>query len=247
MAEGSGDRVVVVPARGGSRRVPRKNVRLLDGRPLVAWAVATARAVAGVDRVVVSTDDVEVAEAARAAGAEVPFLRSADLSDDHTPLVPVIADAADRLGLPDDTLVCCLYATAVGLLPEDLERAAGLLADSDAPYAVGVVRYPHPVQRALSMDSSGRIALVEPDLALVRTQDLPERWHDAGQFVWGRAGAWRAGRPVLTAALGVELPSWRVVDLDTEEDWARAELVHARITERRLGYPASDVDPKDRA
>jgi N-acylneuraminate cytidylyltransferase len=247
VAEDSGARVVVIPARGGSKRVPRKNVRPLAGRPLVEYAIRTSLAAHDVERVVVSTDDAEVAEVALAAGAEVPFLRSADLSDDHTPLVPVVADSVERLGLSDETLVCCVYATAIGLLATDLDRGADLLAGSDLPYAVGVVRYPHPVQRALSMDGSGRVALVEPELALVRTQDLPVRWHDAGQFVWGRAHAWRAGRPVLTAALGVELPSWRVVDLDTEDDWARAEQVRARLAGSGLGYPAADVDPKDPA
>ncbi len=238
-------RVAVIPARGGSTRVPRKNVRLLSGRPLVAWAVLTALAAQAVDRVVVSTDDDEIAEAALAAGAEVPFRRAPELSDDHTPLVPVIADAVARLGLDRDDAVCCVYPTAVGLLPEDLDAGAALLDASEASYVVGVVRYGHPVQRALAMDDAGLLGMVDPDLALVRTQDLPPRWHDAGQLVWGRAGAWADQVPVLTAARGLELPAWRTIDIDTEDDWARAELLRPLIAVERLGYPASDPEPAD--
>ena len=247
MAQASPVRVAVIPARGGSKRVPRKNVRLLGGRPLVAWAVRTALAATSVDRVVVTTDDDEVAESARAAGAEVPFRRAPELSDDHTPLVPVIADAVARLGLGRDAAVCCVYPTAVGLLPQDLDAGAALLDESAASYVVGVVRYSHPVQRALAMDDAGLLDMVDPDLALVRTQDLPARWHDAGQLVWGRAGAWLDQTPVLTAARGLELPAWRAVDLDTEDDWARAELLRPLIAVERLGYPASDSETKDPA
>lgn len=240
MSEPSRVRVAVIPARGGSKRVPRKNVRPLGGRPLVAWAVLTALAAHRVDRVVVSTDDAEVAAAAREAGAEVPFVRPADLSDDHTPLVPVIADAIGRLDLDRDDAVCCVYPTAIGLLPEDLDAGCALLDEPGPPYVVGVVPYPHPVQRALAMDATGQLSMVDPDLALVRTQDLPPRWHDAGQFVWGRASAWLDRTPVLTAARGLELPAWRAIDLDTEDDWARAELLRPLIAVERLGYPASD-------
>ncbi len=245
MAEPRAVRVAVIPARGGSKRVPRKNVRPLAGRPLVAWAVGTALAARSIDRVVVSTDDPEVAEAATAAGAEVPFVRSADLSDDHTPLVPVVADAVERLGLDRAAAVCCVYPTAVGLLAADIDAGAAALADTEAAYVVGVVRYPHPIQRALAVADGGRLRMLEPDLALVRTQDLPARWHDAGQFVWGRAAAWLDRVPVLSDASGVELPGWRAIDLDTEDDWARAELLRPLIAVERLGYPAADAEPKD--
>ena len=247
MTQAGRARVAVIPARGGSKRVPRKNVRLMSGRPLVAWAVLTALSAHHVDRVVVSTDDAEVAEAALAAGAEVPFVRSADLSDDHTPLVPVVADAVERLGLDRDDAVCCIYPTAIGLLPEDIDAGAVLLDETAASYVVGVVRYGHPVQRALAQGDDGLLEMVDPSLALVRTQDLPPRWHDAGQLVWGRAGAWLDRTPVLTAARGLELPAWRAIDLDTEDDWVRAELLRPLIAVERLGYPASDPEPEETA
>ena len=228
--------VAVIPARGGSKRVPRKNVRRIDGRPLVSWAVETCQRAGLFDRIVVSTDDDEIADIAVSAGAEVPFRRSANLSDDTTPLVPVIADALARLRPASGTLCCCVYPTALGLDPADLVAARTLLSgQSDLPYVVGVVPYPHPVQRALVRDSSGALSLVDPEHALTRTQDLEARWHDAGQFVWGRADAWLAGTAVLTHALGYPLPSWRAIDLDTEDDWQRAELLHALLRQRPLG------------
>ena len=246
MADPSPVRVAVIPARGGSKRVPRKNVRLLGGRPLVALAVQTALAARSIDRVVVSTDDPEVADAARSAGAEVPFVRVAGLSDDHTPLVPVVADAVERLGLDRADEVCCVYPTAVGLLPADLDAGAARLAATSASYVIGVVRYPHPVQRALALADDGRVTMTDPDLALARTQDLPPRWHDAGQFVWGRAAAWLDRVPVLTDACGLELPGWRAIDLDTEDDWTRAELLRPLISVERLDYPALGPERPDR-
>lgn len=188
------------------------------------------------DRIVVSTDDDAVARAAEEAGAEVPFRRTPALSDDHTPLVPVIADTVQRLGVAADDLVCCVYPTAIGLSPTDLTSAGLLLGEQAAhPYVVGVVAYPHPIQRALSRDESGSLAMVHPEYASTRTQDLDERWHDAGQFVWGRAEAWTSGLSVLPHSIGYVLPAWRSIDLDTEEDWVRAELIHRLLLPGALG------------
>lgn len=233
----SGARVAVIPARGGSKRVPRKNVRTLDGRPLIAWTIDTCLASSCFDRVVVSTDDAEVADIASTSGAEVPFLRDASISDDHTPLAPVMADAVRRLELDSTDAVCCVYPTSIGLQPGDLRAGAELLAEDGSPYVVAVVRYAHPIQRALVLADDGTLTMADPALALTRTQDLEPRWHDAGQFVWGRAAAWLDETPVLTAARGIEIPAWRVVDLDTEDDWARAELVHELVRAELRGSP----------
>lgn len=231
-------RVAVIPARGGSKRIPRKNVRPLGGRPLIAWAIETCLASALFDDVIVSTDDDEVADIALAAGARVPFTRPASLSDDSTPLVPVMAHALRTLreqGVAAGA-ACCVYPTAVTLAAEDLDAGWRLLATSEpVPYSVGVVRYGHPIQRALAMDADARLEMAYPDTVATRTQDLPPRWHDAGQFVWGWTDAWIDEVPVLSHAVGVELPAWRVVDLDTEDDWTRAEVIHEVLRSRRLG------------
>jgi N-acylneuraminate cytidylyltransferase len=237
VTKASGLRVAVIPARGGSKRVPRKNVRQLDGRPLTAWAIDVCQRAEVFDRILVSTDDDEVAAIAVAAGAEVPFVRPAELSDDHTALVPVIAHTLEHIGVSatDDVAACCVYPTAVGLDPVDLGAAWREFSANEYPYLTGVVRYGHPIQRALARAEDGGLSMVDPSQALTRTQDLEPRWHDAGQFVWGRAEAWLTGVAVLTNAAGYELPVWRTVDLDTEEDWLRAELIHPLIRASALG------------
>lgn len=237
MVEAPCERIAIIPARGGSKRVPRKNVRELGGRPLVAWAIDTCLRTGVFDRMVVSTDDDEVARVARDAGAEVPFIRSADLSDDHTTLVPVVADALERLGVPssEHANVCCVYPTAIGLEPDDLVGAGRMLETQDLPYVIGVVRYGHPIQRALARDATGSLTMIEPEHVRTRTQDLIPRWFDAGQFVWGRAAAWATHTDVLGNATGYEMPGWRAVDLDTEDDWRRAQLLLPLIHGQALG------------
>jgi pseudaminic acid cytidylyltransferase len=219
--------VCVIPARGGSRRIPRKNIRPFHGRPMIGWSIAAARASGAFERIVVSTDDAEIASIAQAEGAEVPFLRPADLANDHAATVPVIAHAVQALGLAAETPVCCLYATAPFLQAEDLAEGARLLAQG-ARYAMAVTRFDYPIQRALRRASDGAVEMMDPAQMLVRSQDLEPAWHDAGQFYWALAATWVAGTPVFAAgAKGVALPSWRVIDIDTPEDWTRAEALFA--------------------
>lgn len=217
--------VCVIPARGGSKRIPRKNIRDFHGRPMIGWSIAGARASGLFDRIVVSTDDPAIADVAMAEGAEVPFLRPADLANDHAATGPVIAHAVQALGLAAETAVCCLYATAPFVRAEDLAQGARFLAEG-ATFAMAVTRFDYPVQRALRRSAEGQVEMMDPAQMLVRSQDLEPAWHDAGQFYWGRAASWTAGLPIFGAgARGVALPSWRVVDIDTPDDWTRAEAL----------------------
>lgn len=218
----------VIPARGGSKRIPRKNIRAFHGRPMIGWSIAAARAAGIFDRIVVSTDDPEIAAVAQAEGAEVPFLRPADLSGDHAATVPVIAHAVSALGVQPSLPVCCLYATAPFVQAADLAEGARLLAEG-ASYAMAVTRYDYPIQRALRRDpADGSVRMIDPAQMLVRSQDLEPAWHDAGQFYWALAATWTAGAPVFgPGARGVALPAFRVVDIDTSEDWTRAEALFA--------------------
>ena len=221
--------VAVIPARGGSKRIPRKNIRPMNGRPLIAWAIDTVLTSAEFSDVVVSTDDDEIAEIARTLGASVPFARPAELSDDSASTVSVVAHAVGHLqgqGHEFD-LVCCIYPAAILVTADDLRGARAALLASSHDYASTVVRFGHPIQRALDLGADGALRFVDPEAAAQRTQDLPPRWHDAGQFYWGRAGAWRQATPILPNAVGYELPSHRAVDIDTEDDWQRAERLQA--------------------
>lgn len=222
-------RVCVIPARGGSRRIPRKNVALFHGRPMIGWSIAAARASGLFGRIVVSTDDAEIAAVALAEGAEIPFMRPADLAGDHTPTVPVIAHAVQALGLGAETPVCCLYATAPLVQAADLAAAAALL--EGATYVMAVTTFPFPIQRALRRDAAGNVSMFHPEHMATRSQDLEEAWHDAGQFYWAQAGTWAAGTPVFgPGARGLPLPRHRVQDIDTPEDWARAEALFKVLT-----------------
>lgn len=219
-------KLAVIPARGGSKRVPRKNIRPFCGKPMLAWSVEAAQASGCFDRVVVSTDDAEVAQAARAAGAEVPFTRPAELSDDHVGTLPVVRHAIEQeaaAGSPPD-LVCCIYATAPFLRGEDIRRGLEMLTDSGADFAFSVTKYPSPIQRAICIDAAGRVAMFNPEHFETRSQDLVEAYHDAGQFYWGRTAAWRSANTLFgPTSAAVVLPSYRVQDIDTSDDWARAE------------------------
>ncbi|MFZ1340435.1 MAG: pseudaminic acid cytidylyltransferase [Paracoccaceae bacterium] len=215
----------VIPARGGSKRIPRKNIRPFHGRPIIGWSIEVARDSGLFGRIVVSTDDPEIAEIASAAGAEVPFVRPADLATDQAATVPVIAQAVAALAVAPDTPVCCLYATAPFLRADDLAEGLRLL-QAGASYAMAVTRFDYPIQRALRRGADGAVAMMDPALMQVRSQDLEPAWHDAGQFYWARAATWAAEVPVFgPGAHGVALPSHRVVDIDTEDDWTRAEAL----------------------
>ncbi|WP_131110556.1 pseudaminic acid cytidylyltransferase [Sulfuricystis thermophila] len=219
-------RLAVIPARGGSKRIPRKNIRPFAGLPIIAWSIRAAIESRCFDRILVSTDDEEIAAVARAFGAETPFLRPRELADDHTGTIPVVAHAIDwqnEQSMPA-TEVCCIYATAPFVRAEDLQRGLQVLQESGAEYAFSVTTYPFPIQRAIRITADGRVEMLQPEHFHSRSQDLEEAWHDAGQFYWGRAAAWLAGKPLFSHdAAPVPLPRHRVQDIDTLEDWERAE------------------------
>ena len=214
--------VAVIPARSGSKRIPDKNIRPFAGKPLISYSVQAAIESGVFDKVVVSTDSDKIAEIAISYGAEVPFVRPAELSDDYTPLIPVVRHAIDTLGLKDGH-VCCILATAPFIQAEDLRNSFGQLTEhSDANFVVPVTTYSFPIQRAFKEDD-GYLALVDPEHQMTRSQDLPERYHDAGQFYWGTVEAFQNNPWVVSRSLPYQIPRWRVQDIDTLEDWESAE------------------------
>ena len=219
-------KIAIIPARGGSKRIPRKNIKTFCGKPMIAWSIEAALTSGCFDKVVVSTDDEEIAAVAKQWGADVPFMRPAALSDDYTGTLPVIAHAIqwfnDNVAHVD--FACCLYATAPFVQADDLQRGLGTLVDTDAEYAFSVTSYPFPIQRAIKVTSDNRIEMFNPEFFNTRSQDLEEAWHDAGQFYWGKADAWLNESPIFSLCSSpVPLPRHRVQDIDTPEDWVRAE------------------------
>lgn len=221
-------KLAIIPARGGSKRIPRKNIKPFCGKPMIAWSIEAALASGSFDRIIVSTDDAEIAAVARTHGAEVPFTRPSELSDDHTGTIPVIAHAIDWMNQhhgPID-LACCIYATAPFVTAADIQRGLHTLLEADSDYAFSVTSYAFPIQRAIRITADHRVEMFNAEHFNTRSQDLEEAWHDAGQFYWGRSAAWLVGTALFSrAAVPVPLPRYRVQDIDSPEDWIRAEYM----------------------
>jgi pseudaminic acid cytidylyltransferase len=220
-------KIAVIPARGGSKRIPRKNIKPFAGKPMISHAIGAAKACGLFERIVVTTDDSEIGEIARSYGAETPFLRPAELADDHTPTVPVIAHAIQACrGLGWDVEhVCCIYPGVPFIRTEDLVAAFDLRVTSGADYSFPIAEFPAAIQRALRRDGDGRTRSFCPEHELTRTQDLEPAFYDAGQFYWGSAQAWLANNRIHRSGVGLVIPAWRVVDIDTPDDWERAQLM----------------------
>jgi len=221
-------KLAVIPARGGSKRIPRKNIKSFYGKPIIAWSIEAAQASGCFDRIIVSTDDPEIANVARAHGAEIPFIRPSDLSDDHTGTIPVVAHAVDWVSQHYGAvqLACCLYATAPFVRAEDLRKGLELLLQSDAQYAFTVTNFAAPLERAFRFTEQRRIEMFNPEQFNTRSQDLEVTYHDAGQFYWGRAEAWSSIMPLFSKnSTPLVIPRYRVQDIDCIDDWTRAELM----------------------
>ncbi|HZJ96523.1 MAG TPA: pseudaminic acid cytidylyltransferase [Oligella sp.] len=219
-------RVAIIPARGGSKRIPRKNIKEFCGKPMIAWSIEAAQKSNCFDRIIVSTDDEEIADVAKQYGAEVPFVRPAELSDDYAGTVPVIKHAIEWFVAHGEVprLVCCLYATAPFVSAADIRAGLQKLEEQDAAYAFSVTSYAFPIQRAIKISSNERVEMFAPEHFNTRSQDLEEAYHDAGQFYWGKAEAWTTEEMIFgPESVPVILPRHRVQDIDAPEDWMRAE------------------------
>lgn len=231
-------RIAVIPARGGSRRIPRKNVRPFCGRPMIGWTIETARTSDLFDRVLVSTDDSEIAAIAAEWGGECPFVRPAALADDHATTTDVVAhatrwalDAGWRLDA-----VCCLYATAPFLDAQDVRRGLAALDSGEWAYAIAVAEFDSPIFRAFTQRADGGLEMFFPERVDARSQDLPRALHDAAQFYWGRPAAWLEGRRVFDRwTVPIVIPRWRVQDIDGPDDWQRAEMLFRQLRGEVVG------------
>ncbi len=220
--------IAVIPARGGSKRIPRKNILEFAGKPMISWSIEAALRSKCFDHVVVSTDDEEIASVARICGAEVPFYRPKDLADDHTPTAPVIAHSVEWFegnGIPV-TNACCIYATAPFVESNDILSGLSIISSQSVDFVFPVTSYPYPIQRALRTGPRDQVEMIYPDQRLSRSQDLEDSFHDAGQFYWGTSTAWKMNDSIFTSlSLAIKIPRHRVQDIDTLEDLRRAEIM----------------------
>ncbi len=229
--------IAIIPARGGSKRIPRKNIREFCGQPMITYSIKAALETGLFDRVIVSTDDLEIAQVSNAFGAETPFLRPAELSDDYTGTAAVVRHTIkwmNKKNTPVD-VVCCLYATVPFVQIKYLKQGYNFLINSGKKYAFSVTTFPFPIQRALKIRPDGSLVPFQPECIPMRSQDLEEAFHDAGQFYWGKAEAFLEDIPVFSSAsVPVVLPRYLVQDVDTLEDWKRAEVMFRVLQEKGL-------------
>lgn len=221
-------RIAIIPARGGSKRIPRKNIKPFHGRPMIAWSIEVARSSGLFEHVIVSTDDAEIAGIATQWGADAPFTRPPELSDDHAGTGAVIAHAT-QWALDqgwDVSSVCCLYAAAPFIDRGDLLRGCQILENGSWDYTFTATDFAAPIFRAFQQTYEGGIEMFFPEHYATRSQDLPVALHDAGQFYWGTTEAWLAQKRVFQPMSSpILIPRWRVQDIDTPEDWHRAEML----------------------
>ena len=218
----------IIPARGGSKRIPRKNIRLFKGKPMITWAIEAAINSRLFQSVIVSTDDSEIAEVAMKSGAQVPFVRPTSLSNDHATTLEVMTHAVNWLqeNRQPSEFICCIYATAPFLNPKDLESGLLALKERSVDFAYSVTEFDYPPHRALAQKPNGLVSLENPEFSVTRSQDLPRVLHDAGQFYWARANTWLAKKDILSSVgFGIELPRSQAQDIDSEEDWKIAEAL----------------------
>lgn len=220
--------VAIIPARSGSKRIKNKNVRLFHGKPIIAYSIECAINSKLFDRVVVSTDSIEIASISERYGAEVPFLRPEALSDDYTGTADVIGHAVETLNLPDNSIVVCIYATAPFLNYFNIKSALRKFEDLNPKYCFPVTEFEYPIQRAISTDNE-YVKVREPDSISSRSQDLSKFYHDAGQFYVGKAKSWRVKDAIISDySACIIIPRSEAMDIDTEEDWLLAESLFER-------------------
>ncbi|BBW92216.1 pseudaminic acid cytidylyltransferase [Pseudoalteromonas sp. PS1M3] len=228
--------IAIIPARGGSKRIHRKNIKNFHGKPIIAYSIETARKSGVFDRIIVSTDDLEIAEVAKNYGAEVPFIRPSNLADDHTGTLAVLGHALSWLEKSNLIVdyICCIYATSPFLSAQALIEGKKCITSLNLNYAFSATEYNFPIQRAFYFNQKDKITMFQPEHLSSRSQDLTPAYHDAGQFYWCAPNAIKELKPFFSAqSSAILIPKHLVHDIDTIEDWKRAELAYKILQNRK--------------
>lgn len=221
--------IAIIPARGGSKRIPKKNIKDFYGKPIIAYSIEAALKSRLFDKVIVSTDDQEVAQIAKQCGADVPFLRPQNISDDYSSSDDAVSHAIDFLQNKNSNInfVCALYATAPLVKVESIIEGYKKIQTNKYDFVFSATEYSFPIQRAFKINLLGTLEMFQPDCYITRSQDLEKAYHDAGQFYWGKAHSFLEKKIVFSnTSTIVNLPNNEVIDIDTIEDWHKAEILY---------------------
>jgi len=222
----NGRAVAIIPARGGSSRIPRKNIKPFNGRPMIEWPIRSCISSPEVGEIIVSTEDDEIAAVALEAGASKVIKRPPELATSSAGTSPVIQHSITELGLAEETPVFCIYPTAP-IVPVNLEEAMEIFRVNPSDFVVTVGRHRSPLERSLRSVGNGYMTLISPENSLSRTQDLPQSYFDAGKLYLATASLWQKQRTMMEGKfIAYHLPDWAAVDLDEPEDWEVAEGLH---------------------
>lgn len=225
--------IAIIPARGGSKRIPGKNIKIFYGRPIIAWSIQVAKQSNCFSKVIVSTEDPEIAEIANKFDAETPFIRPQSLADDYANTLDVMrhaVDWAEREYGESLNNVCCIYPTAPLIKPIDITDSLQILQKEDCSFVFSAKEYLSPIQRAFRINKKNRVEMFAPSEFYARSQDLERAYHDAGQFYWGKKRAWLTENNIFAAdSIPFILGKYRAVDIDWPEDWAFAEAIFSQL------------------
>ncbi|MCF8038375.1 MAG: pseudaminic acid cytidylyltransferase [Desulfohalobiaceae bacterium] len=221
--------IAVIPARGGSKRIPRKNIKNFCGQPIIAYSIQAAQESGLFDRIIVSTDDEEIAEVSRLYGAEIPFMRPKELADDYTGTNAIVKHALKWFrdqNVPVE-YACCIYATAPFIQVKYLQQGFDKLISGGKDFVFTVTTFEFPIQRAVKLNQDCEVEPFFPEFIPSRSQDLEEAYHDAAQFYWGKSEAYLNDTSLyFSGSLSLVLPRYLVQDVDTLEDWQQAEFMY---------------------
>ncbi len=220
--------IVIIPARGGSKRIYRKNIQNFCGKPIIYWPIKIAQKSKLFDKIIVSTDDREIAEIAKSLGAETPFYRPTKLSDDYCGVSPVLSHAILWLENKSYEIenVCCVYPTSVFLNKKDLIKGFDILTAGGWSYVFSATKFSYPIFRSFKKRGKAGVEMLFPEYYDSRSQDLPNAYHDAAQFYWAKPTTWKKEEKIFDKnSFPIIIPNWRVQDIDEEQDFKRAELL----------------------
>ena len=228
--------IAIIPARIGSKRVLKKNIKDFCGKPMISYAIEVAQRSELFEEIIVSTDSNEVEEIALSLGAKIPFKRPSSISDDITPTVPVIAHAIKECiknGF-NFNYVCCIYPCVPFLEISDLKDSFKKIKDNKANYCFAISEYNSNILRSFKINKEGKIEKIFPRNELIRTQDLDASYFDAGQFYWGEKNVWLDSLNIHDNGIPHIIPNWRAIDIDTNDDWLRAEHLYSVLNKIEL-------------